>query len=296
MAIGDLYNAANVVTGQAAVFVAPVNTPIIDLSKFNLADPFDPTAWTTYTVNVGSITSFTLTFSRRSAPGALGPATATTAALTVAGLTAAAVQTALTGLATVGAGNAIVTGTTATGPFFISLDEGIQDGTLTMTPTGGAGSSLSAPTWLGVGATEQGWQLGTDKSTQAINIEEQSTQVGTTLTSQMVSLQGSLSEDISRTLAVALNATVTKVAAAATIGGYDDIALTDIPLLYAVGMVTTNAEGFGRIVYAPAWTSLSNVSASFRRAAGQRLYGVNFQTVCATNQIRIINFTTNKTT
>jgi hypothetical protein len=187
----------------------------------------------------------------------------------------------------------VVTGTTTTGPFFISLDEAYADGVLTYTPTGGAGSSLQGPLWRPVGATEQGWQLGTDKSTQAINIEEQSTQVGTTLTSQSVSLQGSLSEDISQTLALALNATVSKVAPTSTVGGYDLVTLTDTPLTYAVGAVLQNAEGFGRILYAPSWTSLGNVSAAFRRAAGQRLYGVNFQTVCATNLIQIINFTAN---
>jgi hypothetical protein len=286
MAIGDLYNAANVVTGQAAVFVSPVNTPLIDLSKFNLADPFDPTAWNNYQISVAGTTAFTLTFTRRGT-------TAATASQTVTGLTAAALQTALANLANVGVGNVAVTGTTTTGPFFVAFDEALLDGVLSVSASTGTAPVFTGPLWQPVGATEQGWQLGTDKSTQAINIEEQSTPVGTTLTSQTVSLQGSLSEDISRTLAVALNATVAKVAPTTLVGGYDALTLTDIPLTYAVGMVTTNAEGFGRIIYAPAWTSLSNVSASFRRAAGQRLYGVTFSTVCATNLIQIINFTAN---
>lgn len=284
MTIGDLYNANNVVTGQAAVFVAPSGTPLIDLTKFNTADPFDGTAWYNYTINLGSITSFTVTFARRGA-------TATTSSQTVSGLTAANLQTAIAGLTTVGAGNVKVSGTTTTGPFFIVLNEGLLDGTLTITPTGGAGSSLVGPVWVPVGATEQGWQLGADKSTQSINIEEQSTQVGTTITSQAVSIQGSLSEDISRVLALTMNATVAKVAPTATIGGYDLIVPTDTVLQYAVGLVTTNAEGYGRIVYAPQWTSLGNVSASFRRAAGQRLYGASFATTCATSQIQILNFT-----
>lgn len=296
MPIGDLYNANNVVTGQAAVFVAANGTPLIDLAKFNVADPFDNTAWVQYTLTVGTITSMTLTFVRRAGSGGVGAGTATTTSLTLSGLTAAALQTALEGLSTVGTGNVRVTGTTTTGPFYITFDEGLQDGVLTMTPTGGANSSLTGPLWTSVGATEQGWQLGADKSTQTINIEEQSTPVDTTITSQALSIQGSLSEDISRTLALTLNATVTKVAPTATVGGYDDIALSDIPIYYAVAMVTTNAEGFGRIIYAPKWTSLGNVSAAFRRAAGQRLYGASFATVCQTNQIRILNFTSGDTT
>lgn len=291
MAIGDLYSAANVVTGQAAVFVAPNGTALIDLTKFNTADPFDNTAWNSYTLNVGSITSFTLTFVRRGGVGGVGAGTSTSSSQTVSGLTAAALQTAINAMATVGPGGAIVSGTTSTGPFFIAFDEALSDGVLTMTPTGGAGSSLVGPVWRPVGATEQGWQLGADKSTQTINIEEQSTPVDTTISSQSITLQGSLSEDISPTLALALNATVSKVAPTSTIGGYDLLALQDVPIYYAVAMVTTNAEGFGRITYAPKWTQLGNVSAAFRRAAGQRLYGVSFATVCQTNQIQTYNFT-----
>lgn len=288
MSIGDLYNANNVVTGQAAVFFAPQQTALPDLSKFNTADPFDPTMWTGYTLNVGTATSVTFTFARRGA-------TATTSSITLAGLTAASLQTSLQGLATLGgagAGTVVVTGTTTTGPFFIVLDEAYQDGVLTYTPTGGAGSSLVGPTWASCGATEQGWQLGADKSTQTINIEEQSTPVDTTLTSQAISLQGSLSEDITKTLNLALNATSTRVAPTTLIGGYDDLALQDVPLYYAVGLVTSNAEGMGRIIYAPKWTSLGNVSTAFRRAAGQRLYAVSLATVCQTNQIRVLNFYT----
>lgn len=192
--IGALYDANNVVVGQAAVATAAEGTALPDLDTFNTADPFDETF----------------------AP---------------------------------------------------------------------------SPAWAWVGATEQGWQLGADKSTQTINIEEQSTPVGMTLTSQAVSLQGNLSEDITKTLVLAMNATAVATAAATGSPGYDTIKLSDVPKYYAVLAVTTNAEGFGRIIYAPKWTSLGNVSASFRRAAGQRLYGVNFQTVCNTSDIEIINFT-----
>src|SRR4051812_14079165 len=98
MAIADLYDANNVVVGQAATFFAPKDTALPALTGFNLADPFD---------------------------------------------------------------DAFFTG----------------------------------PTWSPCGATDQGWTFGADKSTQTINIEEQSTPVATTLTSQSVSIAGSLSED-----------------------------------------------------------------------------------------------------
>lgn len=145
--------------------------------------------------------------------------------------------------------------------------------------------------WTPCGATDQGWTFGADKSTQTITIEEQSTPVDTTLTSQSVSIAGSLSEDITRTLALALNATSAATAATTTAPGYDTINLSDTVIKYAVAMVTVNSQGFGRITYAPQWTQLNNVSAAFRRAADKRMYAVQFSTVCDIGDIEIINFT-----
>lgn len=192
--IGDLYNADNVVVGQAAVFFGAKGVALPALTGFNTADPFDPAFWV-------------------------------------------------------------------------------------------------APDWSPAGATDQGWQFGANKSTQSITIEEQSTPVGTTITSQSVTLAGALSEDITRTLNLALNALSEATAAAAGTPGFDNITLSDDPIEYAVGMVTVNAEGFGRIIYAPAWTQLANASVTFRRAADKRTYPVQFETVCKTSDIRIVNFT-----
>lgn len=192
--IGDLYDANNVVVGQAAVFFAVGNTALPDLGGFNTADPFDLTFWT-------------------------------------------------------------------------------------------------SPLWTPCGATDQGWQFGANKNTQTINIEEQSTPVATTITSQAVSISGSLSEDVTPTLTLALNATSAATAAATGMPGHDTITLSDNPIEYAVGMVTVNAEGFGRIIYAPAWTQLSNATVSFRRASDKRSYPVQFDTVCKTSDIQIVNFT-----
>lgn len=151
------------------------------------------------------------------------------------------------------------------------------------------------PDWSPCGATDQGWTFGADKSTQTITIEEQSTPVATTLTSQNVSIAGSLSEDITRTLALALNGKSTATAATATVPGYDTIKLQDAVIEYAVAMVTVNSQGFGRIIYAPKWSQLNNVSAAFRRAADKRMYAVQFQTTCDIDDIEVINFTAAKT-
>lgn len=153
----------------------------------------------------------------------------------------------------------------------------------------------TTPTWTPCGATDQGWQFGGNKSTQTINIEEQSTPVAVTITSQSVQISGSLSEDISKTLTLALNATAAATAAVVgTSPGYDTITLTDDPIEYAIGMVMQNAEGFGRIIYAPRWTQLSNVQVNLRRASDKRNYPVSFETVCKTSEIQIVNFTATK--
>ena len=191
--IGDLYDASNVVVGQAAVLFAPKDTALPNLTGWNAADPFDTTFWT--------------------------------------------------------------------------------------------------PTFTPCGATDQGWQFGANKSSQTINIEEQSTPVATTITSQAVTIAGALSEDVSATLTLALNATKAATTPGVSTPGYDTVSLSDTPIEYAVAMVTTNKEGFGRIIYAPRWTQLSNATVNFRRAADKRSYPVQFETVCNIDQIEILNFT-----
>ena len=278
--IGDLYDAGNVVVGQAAVFFAAENTALPSFSKWNIADPFDPAFLLTHTLATGTATSFTLTYTKD------GNAQ-TTSTLTVAGLTAAQIQSALEALSNVGVGNVVVTG--ASTPWSIVFKGDAEGGVLSETPTGGT-MTLTEPLWTPVGATDQGWQFGANKSTQSITIEEQSTPVGVTITSQNVTLAGALSEDITRTLALALNASSAATAPATGVPGYDTVTLTDSALRYAVVMVTTNAAGFGRIIYAPAWTQLSNAAVSFRRASDKRQYPVQFETVCKTTDIKVFNF------
>lgn len=149
----------------------------------------------------------------------------------------------------------------------------------------------TSPDWTPCGATDQGWTFGADKSTQQIQIEEQSTPVKTTLTTQSISIAGSLSEDVTRTLALALNGTSVATTAGASSPGYDTVHLQDEVIEYAVAMVTVNSQGFGRIIYAPRWSQLNNVSAAFRRAADKRMYAVQFSTTCDIEDIEIINFT-----
>ena len=199
MTIGQLYNANNVVVGQAAVFVGIAGLALPVLTGWNQADPFSPTFWTT--------------------------------------------------------------------------------------PAG----------WAAVGATDQGWSYAVDKSTQTINIEEQSTPVATTISTQAATISGALSEDITKTLTMALNATsATTAASVGTQTGYDKILMTDDVIYYALGLVTVNKFGFGRLIYIPKMSQLSNPNVAFRRAADKRQYAVNFVSNCPTGQIETYEFNATK--
>lgn len=278
MTIGSLYDGNNVVVGQAAVFIAPVNTALPGFLGVNLADPFDPTPFTSYTLTAPSTSTFTLTVAGQ-----------VTSSLSNAS-TGAAVLAALQALSTVGVTGVIsVTPSSNPGPFTIVLDEELA-GTMTLQVTTGA-PTLTGGLWTPVGATDQGWKYGTNKSTQSITIEEQSPPVSQAITSQNVTIEGALSEDISRTLALAYNGFLTAVAPAVGNPGYDQIVLTDTVLYYAVCMVTSHFNGMPRFIYAPKWSQLSNVSTDFRRAAGKRMYPVSFESLCKPSQVQVINFT-----
>ena len=277
MTIGTLYDANNVIVGQAALFVAASGTALPDVSLANLADPFDPAPFMSYSATVAASSSYTLSYG--------GQATSTLTDTS----TAAAIETALAALSTVGTGNVTVTGTGTA--YTVLFDEQVAGQTLTATATTGT-ATLTGGLWTPVGATDQGWKFGTNKNTQDTTIEEQSTPVGQSITTQNVTFQGALSEDISRTLALAWNAYLTKVAAATGKPGYDQLALTDDVLTYAVCLITNHVNGMPRWIYAPKCSQLSQSSTDFRRAAGKRMYPVTFTTLCKPSEIVTLNFTT----
>lgn len=298
MPIGALYDAANVVTGQAALFIAPPNTALPDISLTALVtgtpDPFDITPWTyaRLTSSGGALTggTFTITYT-------FNGVAYTTSALTAATVTAAQIDTALTAALAplgVGASDVIVTGGPVSAnatPASIMLTEAYVGGAWTMTPSTITGGTLaiSASLWTPVGATDQGWKLNGNKTSTKIKIEEQSTQVATTIEDQTFSIEGALSEDISRTLQVVYNMTNSYTANSSGHAGYETLTLTDTPLQYAAALVMANQLGFPRWAYIPATTCLANASAAFRRANKNRTYAATFDSVCQTSQIIIEN-------
>jgi hypothetical protein len=194
--IGQLYNADNVVVGQAAALFSPAGTAFPAATALNLADPFDLTPWTT-----------------------------------------------------------------------------------------------ADPGWIPCGATDQGWSFTANKSTTDITVEEQSPPVVTTMGSQAISVDGALSEDISITLALALNMTKTVHAPTVTDPGYDELTLTDDVINYAFALIMANNLGYPRVLEIPNVVQLSNSQTAMRRAAAKRMYPASFKSNCATDLIKIINIT-----
>lgn len=282
MTIGQLYNAKNVVVGQAACLLAPAYTPLPPAAAFNLTDPFSLEPWGQWTLIITGSTSITLTYTPQ------GGTAQTTSSLTVAGLTKAQIKTALENLSSIGSGNAAVGGSAS--PWAIALSQSVQPGTLTVTPTGGTASVLSN-LWNALGATDAGWKFTANKSTTDINIEEQSAPVATTMGSQKITVEGALAEDIEETLAIVYNMTQTFVAAASGIPGYNDLTLTDDVLNYACALIMANKNKMPRVLYIPSTVSLSNADTSLKRASAKRMYPIVLSSTCATEEIKIRNFT-----
>jgi hypothetical protein len=294
--IGDLYDAKNVVVGQAAVLIAPANTACPSITTADLADPFSLAPW----AGVSLAASATLTGGTFELVYTFEGVAYTTGALTAATVTAAQIAAAvLAALEPLGptAAEINVSGgpVSAPGtPVSITLDEAFAGGIWSIVPTALVGGTLSItqPLWTPVGATDQGWTWASAKTLQDITIEEQSTLVARLVASQQFTVTGALSEDIARTLALVNNMTLATTAPTADSPGYETLTLSDDPLEYAVALIMANNFGYPRWLYIPATTCLDNVSTPLRRAAAKRIYSAQFTSVCQTTDIEVFNITT----
>jgi hypothetical protein len=228
----------------------------------------------------------------------------TTASLPYTCTAAAAATAIVNALATFPGGAALASDVNTSGgpvsapatPISVSLSERFIGGVWSVTPTGITGGTLSItqPLWTPVGATDQGWTFASNKSTQAINIEEQSSQVAMEMTTQSLTVSGALSEDISQTLAMAYNMIASYTTPGVGVGstpGYTLLNPTDTILTYAVALIMANRLTYPRWLYIPVATCLANVSGAFRRAAAKRMYTADFQSVCPISQIAVYDFT-----
>lgn len=281
--IGSLYNKRNVVVGQAAGFIAPAYS----VPPPDSATVFDPAVYLNYAVSVGAATAGSITVTLTGGPFLLtGPVTTGAIAWNAsASVAAAAIQAVLPAGYT-----AVVTGTGATAWQIYIVGPGSYDIVVTAvigTALTGGALLVVPPIYTAAGATEQGWQVNYNPSTQDITIEEQQTPVGQEINSAVYQFQATLSEDTAKQLAWALGATTTVQAADSTHFGKTTLNLQgDLPT-YTVVLETKNRKSFPRRYYVPEMTCAANFTQTFRRSNGQRMVPVTFSSICAIEDISV---------
>jgi hypothetical protein len=169
-----------------------------------------------------------------------------TASLTsFATITAAAVQSALTGLSNVGAGNAVVTGV-AGGPFLIVFNNALGPVTLAISTSTGGAPTITGGLWTPPGATEAGWSFGKNITTNDINIEEQSPPVARLVASSAYTFSGTILEASRANWQVALQSVRTSIAKGAGGSGQPAVdvqTMQDALTHYAVALESQTSSG-----------------------------------------------------
>lgn len=281
VATGALFDPSNVVVGNAVLYVAPSFTPLpADSSVL-----FDPTGWMGKVLTLNGATSVTLSVTTTAG-------TQVTAAIAnIATITTAALQTLISNLTNVGAGNVTVSGSVG-GPFTVLFNSGLGAVTLAVSAsTGGTGPTVTSGLWLPAGGSEAGYSFNAAKTTQDITIEEQSAPVGVTVTSQTVSITGSLAEDVVQSWQWALNAT--KIVTAQGVGqpGKTELNMSDSLVHYAAALEMSNKFGMARRIYIPDTVAVETVNVAFRRATAQRMVSLTFKSVCDIKLIKVQEIT-----
>lgn len=145
--------------------------------------------------------------------------------------------------------------------------------------------------WAAAGATEQGWQVNWNPSTQDINIDEQPTPVDQQMTTAVLQFVANLAEDSVQSWQWALNADLTTIASGTGVAPKKKLIPNRTLKRYKVGLETQSATSYPVRYLVDQMTAAANVGAQFRRAAGQRLIPVTFTSICDLSGIKRIEIT-----
>lgn len=157
----------------------------------------------------------------------------------------------------------------------------VADSTVLFTTT-----AWETATWIGAGASDEGFKLNVDASTTDVMIEEQSTPVATTVESRTINVEAALAEDRLETMKLAWNgSTITTVTGPPA---KDTMTLQDNPNFFAIALEMRNYLGFARRILIPKVSVNGSGDTEFRRAADKRLYPLRFSSVCPPAQIQIV--------
>lgn len=146
--------------------------------------------------------------------------------------------------------------------------------------------------WTPVGASSEGASLVFRRSTQQLRVEEQLTPVGVETTEVEMRVEITLAEDKLETMQVAMGGgTLTTQAAATGVIGKKTLVLANDLTHYALGLEAKNTFGFFRRILVPEVVSIADVEATYRRAAGLRLYKVSLWALSSIDQCTFIDKT-----
>lgn len=142
--------------------------------------------------------------------------------------------------------------------------------------------------WEQAGGTEEGWRLASDMSTTPHNIEEQANPVLVTLDSRNINISAALAEDTLDSIRLAFGGGTILVTPgtppAATI---HEFTLTEGIDEFAVGLDMQTVGGATRRIIVPRASGSGTVDVAFRRAAGKRLWPVQFQMLSKPSELII---------
>lgn len=151
-------------------------------------------------------------------------------------------------------------------------------------------------TWAAAGASDEGYKLTIDSSTQTENIEEDPQPVSVDLEGREIKIEAALAEDTLETIKLAVGGgSIAVQAASSTVVGKRTLTLNDSIDRVAAVLEMKNKFGLARRWIIPEMMAGGSVSTDFRRAAGKRLYPLALQAVCATADIRCVDITAPKT-
>jgi hypothetical protein len=137
-----------------------------------------------------------------------------------------------------------------------------------------------ADNWDPIGATQDGLQFGFQRTKQDIHIEEQPNPVDTRTKDLKFQMQLDFSEDTLKTMRIAYGGgNITTAVATATAWGYSELIISDEMEDFAFGFEGQNQFQAPRRAVVPIVKSVGNIKTMYRRAARQRIYSVNLESL-----------------
>ena len=146
--------------------------------------------------------------------------------------------------------------------------------------------------WEQFGGTEEAWRLGGDSSTTPHNIEEQPNPVLVTLDQRGLNISAALAEDTLESIRLSFGGgTITTTPGGAGVPTVKEFKLSDGVDEFMVGLDMQTEGGITRRIILPRASGSGSVDVAFRRAAGKRLWPVQFAATCKPSEIVVKEIT-----